>query len=113
NAVLGWCGLAALYVPHIRLPLGISFFTFHKISYKVDVYRGVAAAKKSFVDLTLYILLFPQLIAGPIVRYNEIASQLDSDARVYRLDKFALGVRVFIVGLAKKVLIANTGALAV
>jgi alginate O-acetyltransferase complex protein AlgI len=113
NAVLGWCGVAALYVPHIRLPLGISFFTFHKISYKVDVYRGVAAAKKSFIDLTLYILLFPQLIAGPIVRYNEIAAQLDSDSRVYRLDKFALGVRVFIVGLAKKVLIANTCALAV
>jgi alginate O-acetyltransferase complex protein AlgI len=62
-----------LPMPSVSLPLGISFFTFHKISYKVDVYRGDAAAKRNPLDLALYILFFPQLIAGPIVRFNEVA----------------------------------------
>jgi alginate O-acetyltransferase complex protein AlgI len=94
----------------VVLPLGISFFTFHKISYKVDVFRGVADAKKSMVDLALYILLFPQLIAGPIVRYNEIADEMDSQFRVLRLEECAAGIRIFVVGIAKKTLLANVCA---
>ncbi len=90
------------------LPLGISFFTFHKISYKVDVYRGESSACRSPIDLSLYILLFPQLIAGPIIRFHEIADQLYKRT-VSRAD-FAEGIRRFTVGLAKKVLIANVVA---
>ena len=90
------------------LPIGISFFTFHAISYVVDVYRRDAVAQKGPVDAALYLLLFPQLIAGPIVRYRDIAAQLT--ARVARLDDFAEGVRRFVIGLAKKMLIANTSA---
>ena len=95
-------------VPHLVLPIGISFFTFHAISYVVDVYRGDADAQKSPVDAALYMLLFPQLIAGPIIRYRDIADQLAR--RVVTVDGFAYGVRRFMVGLAKKVLIANTVA---
>lgn len=99
-----------IHLKQIALPLGISFFTFHKISYKVDVYRGVAEAKRSPWQLALYILLFPQLIAGPIVRYHEIASELG--IRQETLSKFVYGVERFIGGLGKKVLIANNVALA-
>ena len=92
------------------LPIGISFYTFHAISYVVDVYRGHATAQKSPIHAALYMLLFPQLIAGPIIRYREIADQLAR--RVVGLDDFAAGVRRFIVGLGKKVLIANNVATA-
>jgi alginate O-acetyltransferase complex protein AlgI len=95
-------------VPQVLLPIGISFYTFHAISYVVDVYRGHATAQKSPVHAALYLLLFPQLIAGPIIRYREIAGQLA--VRSVRLEDFACGVRRFIVGLGKKVLIANTVA---
>jgi alginate O-acetyltransferase complex protein AlgI len=95
-------------VPRVLLPIGISFFTFHAISYVVDVYRRDATAQKSPVHAALYLLLFPQLIAGPIVRYRTIADQLAR--RVVTLDDFAYGVRRFVVGLAKKVLIANVVA---
>ena len=88
----------------LALPVGISFYTFQCISYTVDVYRGVPA-QRSFIDLAAYISLFPQLIAGPIVRYSQIAEQLSS--RRHSLDKAALGIRRFILGLGKKVLIAN------
>ena len=91
--------------PEILLPIGISFFTFHAISYVVDVYRGDATAQKSPVHAALYLLLFPQLIAGPIIRYRTIADQLAR--RSVTLDDFAEGVRRFVVGLGKKVLIAN------
>ena len=87
------------------LPIGISFFTFHAISYVVDVYRRDATAQKSPVHAALYLLLFPQLIAGPIIRYRDIADQLAR--RVVTLDDFAYGVRRFVIGLGKKVLIAN------
>jgi len=93
----------------IWLPLGISFFTFHKISYKIDVYRGVTKAQRNPLTLALYILFFPQLIAGPIVRYHDISDQLAS--RRVRVEDFAEGIRRFIMGLAKKMLIANTVAL--
>jgi alginate O-acetyltransferase complex protein AlgI len=93
----------------LALPLGISFFTFHKISYKVDVFRGITAAQKNPVTLALYILFFPQLIAGPIIRYHEVSDQLDR--RLVRADDFAQGVRRIIIGISKKVLIANSVAL--
>lgn len=89
----------------IILPIGISFYTFQMISYLVDVYRGEAKVQKSFVKLATYISLFPQLIAGPIVRYTTVEEQLKN--REYTFEKFAHGVRRFVIGLAKKVLIAN------
>jgi alginate O-acetyltransferase complex protein AlgI len=92
----------------ILLPIGISFFTFHAISYVVDVYRQEAKAQKSPVHAALYLLLFPQLIAGPIIRYKEISDQLAT--RRVGLDDFAIGIRRFIIGLGKKVLIANVVA---
>jgi alginate O-acetyltransferase complex protein AlgI len=97
-----------LAVPHVLLPIGISFFTFHAISYVVDVARRDATAQKSPVHAALYLLLFPQLIAGPIIRYRDLADQLAR--RVVTIDDFAYGVRRFIIGLGKKVLIANVVA---
>jgi alginate O-acetyltransferase complex protein AlgI len=105
NAVAAWMGRDAIAFPEIVLPIGISFYTFHAISYVVDVYRRDASAQKSPAQAALYLLLFPQLVAGPIVRYRDIADQLA--ARVLTLDGFALGVRRFVIGLGKKVLIAN------
>jgi alginate O-acetyltransferase complex protein AlgI len=95
-------------VPRVLLPIGISFFTFHAISYVVDVYRRDATAQKSPVHAALYLLLFPQLIAGPIIRYRDIADQLAR--RIVTQDDFAYGVRRFVIGLAKKVLVANVVA---
>jgi len=105
NALLQTFGVAPVPVPAIVLPIGISFFTFHAISYVVDVYRRDAVAQKGPVEAALYLLLFPQLIAGPIVRYRDIAAQLS--ARVVGLDGFATGIRRFVLGLGKKMLIAN------
>ena len=105
NGVLVLAHLPALALPRVLLPIGISFFTFHAISYVVDVYRRDATAQKSPVHAALYLLLFPQLIAGPIIRYRDIADQLAS--RIVRLDDVSQGIRRFILGLAKKVLIAN------
>jgi alginate O-acetyltransferase complex protein AlgI len=90
----------------IPLPLGISFFTFHAISYVVDVYKRSASAQPAIRTFALYILLFPQLIAGPIIRYRDIAAQLV--ARDASVSEFAYGVRRFVIGLGKKLLIANT-----
>jgi alginate O-acetyltransferase complex protein AlgI len=90
----------------IHLPIGISFFTFQAISYVVDVARGEAEAQRNPLRTGLYIALFPQLIAGPIVRYGAIAAQLAE--RIVTRDGVAAGLRRFIIGLAKKVLIANT-----
>ena len=102
-------GLASIPIPAIALPLGISFFTFHKISYKVDVFRGTAEVRKNPLDLLLYILFFPQLIAGPIVRYHDIAGELIH--RQIGVADMAEGIRRFAVGFAKKMLIANQVAL--
>lgn len=93
----------------IKLPVGISFYTFQSISYLIDVYRKNNKAQKSFVDLALYVSLFPQLIAGPIVRYKDVAYQLKK--RVLHIKKFNVGVERFIIGLAKKVIISNSLAL--
>jgi alginate O-acetyltransferase complex protein AlgI len=108
NSVLTAFHQSPIAFPVILLPIGISFFTFHAISYVVDVYRGDATAQKSPVHAALYLLLFPQLIAGPIIRYRTIADQLAR--RVVKLDDFAEGVRRFVTGLGKKVLIANVVA---
>ena len=102
--------LAALFslplaVPQIRLPIGISFYTFQVLTYTVDVYRGKAPLQKSFPRLLLYVSCFPQLIAGPIVQYADVAEQLDG--RRVSLTDFNEGFERFVVGLAKKVLLAN------
>ncbi len=95
----------------LSLPIGISFYTFQVLSYVIDVYRGETAAQKSFIDLAAYVSLFPQLIAGPIVRYSDVAGQLRD--RTHSVSAAAEGVRRFTVGFAKKVLLANQfGALA-
>ncbi len=90
---------------YVALPIGISFYTFQLISYTIDVYRGDAKVQKNILKLAMYVSLFPQLIAGPIVRYTTIEKQLEN--REYSFEKFATGVRRFVIGLAKKVLIAN------
>lgn len=95
------------YLPKINIPLpiGISFYTFQTMSYTIDVYRNDTKAQKNIVSFGTYVSFFPQLIAGPIVRYRDIARQLEY--RRENIEQFASGVRIFIVGLAKKVLIAN------
>ena len=95
---------------HLALPIGISFYTFQTMSYPIDIYRGDARLQRSYISFGTFVALFPQLIAGPIVRYKDIAEQLDF--RAGGADQFASGVRRFTVGLGKKVLIANNiGAL--
>lgn len=89
----------------IALPIGISFYTFQILSYTIDVYRGEAAVQKSYIRLATYVTLFPQLIAGPIVRYTTVEAELSS--RTHTFENFATGANRFIIGLAKKVLIAN------
>lgn len=106
NVLAPILAVTPLAVAAIPLPLGISFFTFHAISYVVDVYKGNAHAERNLPRFALYILLFPQLIAGPIIRWRDIAAQLP--ARDTRYADFAYGVRRFVLGLGKKVLIANT-----
>ncbi len=96
-------------IPKITLPIGISFFTFQALSYVIDVYREQVAVQKNFGKVLLYISFFPQLIAGPIVKYRDIAYEIDN--RNVNLKETALGMRRFIYGLAKKVLIANTMAI--
>ncbi len=93
-------------VPQIALPIGISFFTFQALSYVIDVYRGTTDVQKNFFNILLYVSFFPQLIAGPIVKYHDVNEQIVN--RTQNLDKIALGLRRFICGLSKKVLIANT-----
>ncbi|MBQ4290837.1 MAG: MBOAT family protein [Clostridia bacterium] len=97
-----------LPVPEIVLPIGISFYTFQTMSYSIDVYRGKVEAQHDFINFGAYVAMFPQLIAGPIVRYEAVAAQLNQ--RTETLEDFAAGARRFIVGLGKKVLIANTMA---
>ena len=101
NAVTG----LSLKLLRVALPIGISFYTFQILSYVVDVYRGDVPAQKSFLKLGTYIAMFPQLIAGPIVRYAEIAPQLD--ARETTLEDVSSGAGRFVIGLSKKVLLAN------
>ncbi len=102
---------AHIHPLNIIMPIGISFYTFQALSYVVDVYRKECNVQKDIYKLALYICLFPQLIAGPIVKYHDVAEQIDS--REVNFEKVNLGVKRFIIGLAKKMLIANTmGAIA-
>ena len=105
--ITNWNAVTGFAVPllEIALPIGISFYTFQILSYTVDVYRGEVSAQKNPIDLAAYITLFPQLIAGPIVRYSDVDRQLGE--RTHTLDKTALGIRRFVLGLAKKILIAD------
>lgn len=89
----------------LPLPIGISFYTFQTMSYTIDVYRGEAPVQRSPIALATYVTLFPQLIAGPIVRYQTVAEQINN--RKETIDRFALGIKRFIIGLGKKVLLAN------
>ena len=91
---------------NVALPIGISFYTFQIISYMVDVYRGSANKQKNIIKLATYVSMFPQLIAGPILRYSDMEKQLDD--RRSDIDDIALGIRRFMVGLGKKVIIANS-----
>ncbi|MCK5775816.1 MAG: MBOAT family protein, partial [Bacteroidales bacterium] len=109
NVFLGWTQQAPLPILGILLPIGISFYTFQAISYLIDIYRKEAQVQKSIINLGLYISLFPQLIAGPIVRYHDISLQINN--RNHTSDKFSEGVMRFVLGLAKKTLIANNLAI--
>ena len=101
NSIFG----ASIPLLNLPLPIGISFYTFQTMSYTIDVYRGNAKAQKNILSFGAYVSLFPQLIAGPIVRYQTIADQLEE--RIHSFDKFAEGIRRFVCGLGKKVLLAN------
>ncbi len=92
-------------IPGIALPIGISFFTFQALSYVIDVYRGECKVQRNILSLALYISFFPQLIAGPIVKYKDVNAQIED--RDVTVEKLAAGIRRFIYGLAKKVLISN------
>jgi alginate O-acetyltransferase complex protein AlgI len=104
DALLRPLGLG-VNLPEIPLPLGISFFTFHCLSYVIDVYRQRFRANRNLVEVALYIALFPQLVAGPIVRYKTVARQLH--VRSHTLSHASAGARIFIIGLAQKVLVAD------
>ena len=98
-------GLGFLPVLNISLPIGISFYTFQTMSYTIDVYRGDARVQKNMIHFGTFVTLFPQLIAGPIIKYKDLDDQLGS--RSHCVDRFASGARRFVVGLAKKLLLAN------
>ena len=101
NSLLG----TAIPQPNLPLPIGISFYTFQTMSYTIDVYRGEAKAQKNIINFGAYVTLFPQLIAGPIVRYQTVAEELEH--RECSTDLFASGVKRFVCGIGKKVLLAN------
>lgn len=102
-----WNSLTGMHchVPEIALPIGISFYTFQALSYVIDVYRGDTTSQKNYLKLLLYISFFPQLIAGPIVKYHDIEKELSE--RRKDLSEIVLGIRRFVIGLSKKVLISN------
>ena len=106
NAILGWMHHEPVGWMKVALPIGISFFTFQSITYTLDVYRGTTPPSQKLTDYVLYIMMFPQLIAGPIVNYNSVAAQLIE--RTSTMEDRVVGFYRFIIGLGKKVLIANT-----
>ncbi len=108
NEFLGIIQVSGFHQTNIALPIGISFYTFHSLSYLVDIYKRKTTAQKNIFDLALYITMFSQLIAGPIIRYSDVWQQLS--LRTHTLDKFSSGIERFIIGLARKVLLANTFA---
>ncbi len=111
NQALSVCHIPTIPMIQLPLPLGISFFTFHAISYLIDVYRGDCKAEKNIENFSLYMALFPHLVAGPIVRFREISERIRH--RTVDLSLFSRGIERFIAGFAKKVLIADTLALSV
>ena len=106
NALLASLGLGTMTWTKVLLPIGISFFTFQSITYVVDTYRGINAPMRRLTDYMVYIIMFPQLIAGPIVRYTDIADQITAQRRL-RWEECLQGFYRFVIGLAKKVLIAD------
>jgi len=109
DAVVNTLGLAGLKLDlafKITLPLGISFYTFQSMSYTIDVYRGEARGIRNFIDFACYVSMFPQLVAGPIIRFSEVADQLRE--RTYTAQKFARGAAFICLGFAKKILLANS-----
>ena len=108
NAILGWMHHEPVEWMKVALPIGISFFTFQSITYTIDVYRGTTPPSQKLTDYVLYIMMFTQLIAGPIVNYNSVAAQLVE--RTSTMEDRVVGFYRFIIGLGKKVLIANTMA---
>lgn len=100
------CTGLSVSVPAVKMPIGISFFTFQALSYVIDVYRGAVEAQKNYGKVLLYISYFPQLIAGPIVKYHDV--ELEINNRKQTIDEVGKGIRRFVAGLSKKVLIANT-----
>ena len=108
NILLSATGLEGMGIEtgfRFILPLGISFYTFQSMSYSIDVYRGEAGYQKNFIDFSCYVSMFPQLVAGPIIRFQEVANQLAT--RTHTIEKFSRGVAFFCLGMAKKVLLAN------
>ncbi len=99
-------GLTFMPTLGLSLPIGISFYTFQTMSYTIDVYRGDAKVQKNIVNFGTFVTLFPQLIAGPIIKYKDLGEQIDE--RTYKVERFASGVQRFVVGLSKKVLLANS-----
>jgi alginate O-acetyltransferase complex protein AlgI len=108
NAGLMALGLAKLEFAHVLLPIGLSFYIFHAISYLVDIYRREAPPARNLIDFSAFIALFPHLVAGPVLRYHLLAEQFRS--RVHSIDHFARGCVVFMVGFCQKVLIADSVA---
>lgn len=110
NAVAQWAGASHGLLPllHLVLPVGISFYTFQSMSYSIDIYRGQARPARSFIDFACYVSLFPQLVAGPIVRYHELDNQLR--VRTHSWAKAGSGIVLFVLGLSKKVLLADAVA---
>lgn len=106
NSVLSVFNMLPVVVPEIALPIGISFFTFQILSYVIDVYKGKVEVQRNILNLALYVSLFPQLIAGPIVRYIDVENQIKS--RTLNVEKLRYGVERFIIGLGKKVFFADT-----
>lgn len=106
NTLLGLVGQPAFRILHVTLPIGISFYTFHSLSYVIDVYRGQVRPAKNFFDYACFVALFPDLVAGPIIRYRTLADQITY--REHTVQRFASGVSIFVLGFAKKILLANT-----
>ncbi len=105
NYLLRLVGADTFRVLQVTLPIGISFYTFHTMSYVIDLYRGDAGPAKSFSDFSCFVAMFPDLVAGPIIRYHTIADQLA--CREHTVSRFSSGVSIFILGFAKKILLAN------
>lgn len=108
NQMLAAFGFTAVHWTRVALPIGISFFTFQSLTYTLDVYRGVHAPLKKLSDYLLYILMFPQLIAGPIVRFHSIADEIENRSKNETFENRVIGFYQFAIGLSKKVLLANT-----